>query len=106
VSKPPTPQAVSAPLRKAGFTRAVTAIRGGCSGFVVTADRARDGSVRVRYRSWSMGAVDQGAREWITRYAKAITGAGWTVDAGTYELVVTAPEPAEVTSVKPAAKEG
>lgn len=88
--KPPTPQGISALLAKAGHTRAVRKMRGGCSGFVVSADYSHWGAVRVRHHFWSMGARPEQAKAKLAAYAKTITDAGWTVEAGEWELTVTA----------------
>lgn len=88
--KPPTPQGVSALLKRAGFARAVIQMRGGCSGFRVTKDHGREGRVRVRHHTWTMASDDARHQRELARYAKTITEAGWSVEVGTYELVVTA----------------
>jgi hypothetical protein len=85
----PTPQGISALLRKAGHTRAETGRFPSASGYRVYADRRRHGRVTVDYlpaHRMPEGAV----RDFLAAYAKTITEAGWTVEAGTYELVVTA----------------
>jgi len=89
--KTPTASGISRLLAKAGFERSVRKVRNGRSGFLVTKDRARTGQVRVRYYSWmNMGTPYGTCRERIAAYARAITEAGWTVEAGEYELIVTA----------------
>ena len=89
--KPPTPQGISRLLKSAGFTKGVIKMRGGCSGFAVEADHFRPGAVRVRHKFWAMGyRTPEQYREWQDRYAKTITGAGWSVKAEEYELIVTA----------------
>jgi hypothetical protein len=91
-TKNPTPQGISALLRKAGFNRSERQGRAGgsSSGFRVGTDWTRTGAVRVRHVFWSMGGGD--AAPWLAKYARTITEAGWTVEAGTYELIVTAKE--------------
>lgn len=89
-AKPPTPQSISALLNRAGFDRAEVKMRSGRSGFIVTKGYDSDGTVRVRWNSWSMGAPRERHHLELTKYAEAITAAGWTVEAGQYELVVTA----------------
>jgi hypothetical protein len=87
-----TPQGVSALLKKAGFTRSESAERGSaCSGFVVRKDWTRDSAVRVRHQFLLMSTDRNGTRraEELARYAKAITDAGWDVETGEYELIVT-----------------
>jgi hypothetical protein len=85
----PTPQGISALLRKAGFDRAVFDRFTLTSGFRVTKDHRRDGTVRVDYRV-AIRMPENAVRDLLAAYAKTITEAGWTVEAGTYELIVTA----------------
>ena len=89
-SKIPTPQGISRLLAKAGFERAVISIRGGNSGFQVTACRAREGAVKVR-QYYLAGGVPMGHyRDRLRRYANAIEAAGYGTEMGTYHLIVTA----------------
>jgi hypothetical protein len=86
----PTPQGISALLRKAGFTRAVIGIRGGNSGFKVTKCRARENAVEVRqYFQLSVSSLEP-YRDKLRRYAEVIEAAGYGTEAGTYHLIVTA----------------
>lgn len=85
----PTPQGISRLLADAKFRRATTG-RSGSSGFVVTKDRSSDRAVRVRHHFWSMGATGEQHQAMLDRYAETLTAAGWHVDAGGRELVVTA----------------
>lgn len=98
-AKTPTPQAISALLRKAGFERSVssaTRIKGWhdySAGYMARGYGAD--SVEVRH----MTGFDRGERaarargEMLGRYADAITAAGWAVERTDYDqLIVTAPE--------------
>jgi len=94
--KPPTPQdIISALLKRAGFTRSDSTGGGGAAtGYVVSLERAvgKAASVRVRYHSRSAGwsSSPEYVKAKLDAYAKTITEAGWTVEAGEYELIVTA----------------
>ena len=88
--KTPTASGISRLLSGAGFDRAVIKVgRGSHSGFVVRKAVGTDDAVRVRYYSLSMGTSPERHKEWRARYAKTLTDAGWTVEAGEYELIVT-----------------
>ena len=89
-SKAPTPQGISALLRKAGFERSDYDSRGSSTGFRVTKDYGHDGAVRVRHYFLSMAPQAERRKEMLARYVKAITEAGWSVEAGEWELIVTA----------------
>jgi hypothetical protein len=95
--KTPTPQGISALLRKAGHSRAVIKIRGGRAGFDVHTDLST-GNVKVEHYALTMGGYSEVK---LAEYAKTITEAGWTVEAGTYELIVTA-KPASLLAAKEA----
>lgn len=88
-TKTPTPQSISALLKRAGFTRAS---QRGTSGFAAGKVYQGDGIVRVRHYFWSMGASDTQHRAHLERYAKAITEAGYTarIDDDGRKLTVTA----------------
>jgi hypothetical protein len=97
VSTPPTPQAISALLRKAGFERSqsrATRIKGwreSTTGYHVT---GYGDEVNVSHR---LGfARDEEARDrMLAKYADAIRAAGWQVSGPTAvgrELIVTAQE--------------
>lgn len=101
MTKQPTPQGISALLRKAGFERSVsqsTRIRGWreySAGFKVA--RHGDGTVEVEYRPSSFRArdtSDEQIKEMLDRYRKAIEEAGYQVTGETVVfrifLVVTA----------------
>ena len=94
-AKTPTPQGISHLLKLAGFDRAVRATQSGArharSGFMVSKDLRRDGAVMVRHSFLLRSTPEQHAAK-LAAYAKTITEAGWTVEAGTYELIVTAKE--------------
>ncbi len=90
--KPPTPQGISALLKRAGYDRSVSrSFRSGgsTSGFRVGKDHRRDNAVEVTHHFWSMGAKSEQYAVKLAEYAKVITDAGWTVETGEYELVVT-----------------
>ena len=92
-TKTPTASGISRLLASAGHARAVVKMRGGRSGYKVTEDYMDRRRVRVRHQFWAMGGQsDERYRAELDRYAKTITEAGWTVEAGTYELIVTAKE--------------
>jgi hypothetical protein len=105
MTTPPTPQAISALLRKAGFERSVsraTRIKGwreSSAGYYVTGYKDE---VNVRHM---LGfSRDEEARDrMLARYAEAIRAAGWQVTGPTpvgRELVVTAPPSGEATGSK------
>lgn len=87
--KSPTPQGISALLRKAGFKRSeqLRGYGGSGSGFRVSTGRDA-GTVQVRHHFWSMGGGD--AKPYLAKYTETIRAAGWNVEAGEYELTVTA----------------
>jgi len=74
IPKPPTPQGVSALLKRAGFSTVY----------------AREGAVRVKHLFWSMRATPEQHAAKLAPYAKAIAEAGWSVETAEYELIVTA----------------
>ncbi len=89
----PTPQGISALLKRAGFTRSEPMERSGRnSGFLVNRDHGHGGTVRVRHYFRMMGADQDGSirKEKLAAYTKTITEAGWAVEAGEHELIVTA----------------
>ena len=88
-AKQPTPQGISALLRKAGFEKAVISIRGGNSGYKVEKCRVRENAVKVR-AYFQLRMSDDSYRAMIARYAAAIEKAGFQTERGTYHLVVTA----------------
>jgi len=95
VTRHPTPQGISALLAEAAHPRAgQVPVPGGWSftdGFEVSGDPH---GVRVRFRFMRiMPGHDPAVAKAATRsYARTITGAGWAVEAGDYELFVTAPK--------------
>jgi hypothetical protein len=104
--KPPTPQAISALLRKAGFSRSTsstTGIKGWhnySSGYVVKhGDEA--GVVWVSYRDGSFRATDETRARGTAAlgdFEAAIVAAGFAVSHGTRmwdDLIVTAPADTE-----------
>ncbi len=101
-TKPPTPQGISALLRKAGFERSesrATRIKGwreSSEGYYVTGYRDE---VTVRHRTgFGCGpAAGERRRDMLAKYAEAIRAAGWTVtgpadESILQELTVTAGE--------------
>jgi hypothetical protein len=89
--KTPTASGISRLLAAAGFERAVISIRGGNSGFKVEKCRARENAVKVRVY-FQLRHPDESYRAMVRRYAGAIEAAGYSIEAGTYHLVVTAKE--------------
>jgi hypothetical protein len=90
-AKTPTPHGISRMLGHAGFRRAdrdsLTS-----SGFEVNS--ISGGRIEVRWRSLSMGTSDKTRWEWLDKYAKTITGAGYAAerDESAMRLIVTSPE--------------
>ena len=80
-SKTPTASGISRLLAKAGFRRGVTAMRGGTSGYVVTA--WGPGDVRVRYHSLTMLSTAERRYEMLHQYAEVLEAAGYAVTTGT-----------------------
>jgi hypothetical protein len=99
-TKSPTPQGISALLRKAGHVRAVSKLRGGVSGYSVSRYGAGP-EVEVRYSSVSMGTSMHYRRVKLTEYAKAIDAAGYAVEMRPEfpRLIVTA-KPASPLAAK------
>jgi hypothetical protein len=104
--KTPTASGISRLLAAAGFERAVISIMGGNSGFQVTKCKAREGGVKVRQYFYLGGVPDERYREMLRRYAKAIEGAGYCTEGGTYHLVVTAGKPSESVPPHPEEETG
>lgn len=77
-AKTPTPSAISALLRKAGYQKAVVKIRGGKAGYCVTADLTT-GNVRVEYHANTMGSAGYSTELNLSSYARAIAEAGYEV---------------------------
>lgn len=102
-SKPPTPQGISALLRKAGFTKSVsssTRVRGfgdRSAGYVVSRGREK-GTVEVAYATGTFRTgpdIDARAKAKEDDYKRALTAAGWDVQPSTSiygGLTVTARE--------------
>lgn len=93
--KPPTPQGISALLRKAGFARAeVSAIRIPRSGYLVRR-RAID-AVEVEHRT-ALSGQHRARLAMLAKYEAALTAKGWAVRYPPHDsvLVVTAPESTE-----------
>jgi hypothetical protein len=93
IGKTPTPQGISALLRRAGFTRAISKLRGGVSGYSVS--KVGFYAVEIRYSSVTMSTSNEYRYACLDRYAKAITEAGYAVEiaaAGPPRLIVTAKE--------------
>lgn len=91
--KQPTPQGISALLKRAGFTRSEPDGRNGrCSGFLVSSRSSGDGA-RVRHYFRTMAGRDSSSQpQIVAAYAEAIRAAGWAVEAKGWELAVTAPQ--------------
>ena len=91
VPKPPTPQGISALLKRAGFVRAVSKLRGGVSGFSVSKLGAGP-EVEVRYSSVTMGTSSEHRLMHLARYARVLGLHGYAVetDASWPRLIVTA----------------
>jgi hypothetical protein len=91
-AKTPTPQGISALLRKAGHTKAVIKIRGGRSGYCVHTDLST-GNVKVQYYSQTTDLRGYGTELNLAAYAMAIEEAGYAVlKPSPRWLIVTAPE--------------
>lgn len=90
--KTPTPQGISALLRKAGFERSVSRPRnqGSSSGFIVGKCYDDEGAVQVRHHFWSMGTPLDRYEEKLAAYAEAITAAGFAAERGWHRLIVRA----------------
>lgn len=105
MAKQPTPQGISALLRKAGFDKSVSSasrIRGmkeSSPGYQVSRG-GKPGTVMVEFQqsSFRINPGKETATKMLARYRKAIEDAGFTVDAGksTFRdiLIVSAPEEA------------
>lgn len=48
--------------------------------------------MRVRHIFWSMGATPEQYEAQLAKYAETVTKAGWAVEAGAYDLIITAKE--------------
>jgi hypothetical protein len=96
VSKPPTPQAISALLSDAGFERGVSnPPELECAGYAVIPNRPDDGMVLVNWwESPSADRTDEAEHtRMLARYAEVLEGAGYRVrPAGGAYLVVSAKE--------------
>ncbi len=102
--KPPTPQAISALLRKAGHVRAEKlANSGNTRGFKVSRSRMDDGVVLVNFWEHSDLRTDPAVhRQMLARYAEDLAKAGWGVETALSRgggvprhLIVTAPDKAQ-----------
>ena len=104
-TKQPTPQGISALLRKAGFAQTCTKCEDGETGFNAYLSARRDGPsvpiVAVTHHdhgqyetqaAWSKHLHD--APEWLSRYAEPVSAAGWDVElrctGDTPRLIVSA----------------
>ena len=92
MSKPPTASGISRLLSAAGFKRSERQIGGFGNGFVAEKIYDRDGAVRIRHRFWSLGANRDDALPHLAAYSVAIEAAGWAVEFGEWNLIVTAKE--------------
>ena len=77
-AKTPTPQGVSALLKRAGFQRGKRVIRGTVIGYEVSRDYGT-GAVRVEHVSFSMNPADAVTAGALAKYAEAVTAAGYAV---------------------------
>lgn len=81
--KPPTAQAISALLKRAGFSKSVRTPRmDSSSGYQVAKDYGNIhsvGGVAVRHITWSMNPPGNVVSEWLGKYADAIVAAGYAV---------------------------
>lgn len=89
--KSPTPQGISALLRKAGHRRSERDNRELTlfSGYRVTAYGSGSGRVCVSHQVVVRTPVEV-VKAHLAKYAETIKAAGWNVEAGEYELTVTA----------------
>jgi hypothetical protein len=94
-AKPPTPQGISALLRKAGFSRSVRQGRGQASTGYDVSKSYGDGDVVVRHNTWSMVPFPEARDAALARYAAAIEAAGYAVgrDGQFSRLIVSAASP-------------
>lgn len=96
-AKQPAPQAISALLRKAGFTKAVVKMRGGTAGYFVQTDFST-GNVKVEYFTNTTGPSGYSTELNLSAYARDIEEAGYEVlRPSPRYLIVTAPPPGEAT---------
>lgn len=85
VGQVPTPQGISALLRKAGFSRSQRAGHSWYSpGYQVRKSAADSTAVYVEHAGGSGGMSREQRMAWAVKYAEVIRAAGWTV---------TGPEP-------------
>ena len=91
-TKAPTPQGISALLRKAGFTRSQESGQyWRHPGYIVRKDWAADGTVRVQYFNSSGASSKAQVDARLRKYTEAITAAGYHVQSGVHgDLIVTA----------------
>jgi hypothetical protein len=90
-TRTPTPQSISALLKRAGFTRADSRSDSGFAAGKIYLGEDK-GAVRVRHYFSSMGTPDAQHRAQLERYAEAITEAGYAaeIDDDGRRLIVTA----------------
>lgn len=88
--KTPTASGISRLLAKAGYSRAIAAIRGGRAGYSVSS--GPDGTVYVEFYANTGFCSVRRRIETLDRYASAITDAGWdyAYDIDRDRLIVTA----------------
>jgi hypothetical protein len=110
-AKPPTPQAISALLSKAGFekvTHSKSRIRGmreHSAGYHVQADLSGAVSVNWWQSSFSHGSDPARTDAMLARYADAILAAGFAVENHAHKLIVTASPAASGEATGSKAKE-
>jgi len=100
-TKQPTPQAISALLRKAGYQKAVVKLHGGSSGYCVQTDIST-GNVRVEYHANTMRPSGYNTELNLSAYTRAIEKAGYEVLRPSPRcLIVTAPPAASGEATYP-----
>ena len=77
-AKNPTPQGISALLKRAGFQRGKRVIRGTVIGYEVSRDLST-GAVRVEHVAFSMNPAERVTADALAKYAEVITAAGYDV---------------------------
>jgi hypothetical protein len=96
-SKAPTPQGISALLRKAGFDRAEYKKNWIAKAGYRATKAVRGEGVEVRH-DFLLRQSSDARRAMLARYAEAITAGGWSVEVREYDLIV----PAEAATGKAA----
>ena len=95
MAKQPTPQGISALLRKAGFRRSTQGSIQWTEGYQVYKHHNVAGAVTVQYQPGAMAGFAAGKarqRERLAAYTETIEAAGFTVDRDQAALIVSANE--------------